>query len=108
MAKELTTEEREDRDRRVREKVRAKQQADRDQAAKDRAEHEAEVAQRAEEGKSELQKMLGRLDESEQRQVRLAAYTHILNGGWGTPNNLQEGVDQMCLRLARYVVEGRI
>lgn len=108
MAKELTTEERDDRDRRQREKIRARQQAERDQAQRERDAHAAEVATQAETGKTELIKAMKALSEPEQRQVRLVAYTQILSGGWGTPNNLQQGVDEMCLRLARYVTTGNI
>jgi hypothetical protein len=83
-------------------------QDERDRIMAEREEHAATVARENGDRRAELDLVLEALKEPERRQVRLHAYLHVLNSDWGTPTNLQEHVDGQTLRLARYMVEGKV
>lgn len=85
-----------------------KQQDIRTQFEAEKAAHEATVAREAEERRTELELMMEVLKEPERRAIRIAAYTHVLNSDRHTPNNVQEYVDSVALRLARYAIEGKV
>lgn len=105
----------------------AKEQADLDKRAKaeaaarkkiedarklqedERAAHRATLEQEAKASASELDKMMEELSVPEQRQVRLRAYLHTLSSDWASEaSSLQATADGFALRLARYMVTGRV
>lgn len=69
--------------------------------------HKQEMAKMAALKQSELETLLGVMDEQEARSVRLQAYLRALDAGHGSQRERQLHADTLALRLARYMVEGR-
>lgn len=82
--------------------------AQRQQQADERKLHQDAIAAENAKSASELDVLLEKLPEPEQRQVRMHGYLVALNGQHDTPGNLQAHVDQQTLRLARYMVTGKV
>lgn len=74
----------------------------------EREAHRRTVEQEAEKSRAGLDECMKELTKPEQRQVRLQAYLHVLRGDWDQPTHLQTAVDAIALRLARYMVEGKV
>lgn len=83
-------------------------QEERERVQREREEHLATVARESEDRKTELELLMDALKEPERRQVRMHAYLHALNDDWGLSNNVQAKVDEVALRLARYMIEGKV
>jgi hypothetical protein len=81
---------------------------ERKRLADERQEHVATLAAEAEKSKSELDEVLEKLTAPERKHVRLQAYLHILKSDWDMPNQLQTHVDNVALRLARYMADGKV
>ena len=82
--------------------------AERKAQADERALHQATVTAENQKAKSDLDKLLDELPEPEQREVRMRAYLLVLGGGVDTPSELQAGVDNIALRLVRYMTTGKV
>jgi hypothetical protein len=83
-------------------------QEERERAQREREEHLATIARESEDRKTELELLMEALKEPVRQQIRLHAYLHALNDDWGLSNNVQAKVDEIALRLARYVTEGKV
>jgi len=105
---DMTMEEREERDRLQKAEIMRKQDEARAAAEAERREHLSALELEAVQRQDELGALLGLLDDAEQRQVRMHAYMHVLNSDWGSPSDLQAHVDNITLRLARFMVEGKV
>lgn len=69
------------------------------------AAHRAAIQREIDDTKAELELMMGELTKGEQRQVRMHAYLHALNGD-SHGGMIQTEADRTCLRLARYMTTG--
>jgi hypothetical protein len=78
---------------------------ERERAQQEREAHEAEVEAAAEARMSQLDAAMESLTKGEQRMVRLHAATIVFQQGY-QPGNVQERVDDLCLRLAKYTAAG--
>lgn len=98
-----------DEDRRAKAEAEAKKRLDDARAASEaeRQAHLKTMATEAEKSKSELDTVLEELKEPERRTIRLEAYRQVLSGEYDA-GHLQARVDDMALRLARYVLSGKV
>lgn len=98
-----------DEDRRAKAEAEAKKRLDDARAAAEaeRQEHLSTMATEAEKSRSELDKVLDEMKEPEKRTIRLEAYKLVLSGEYD-PGSLQSRVDDTALRLARYVMAGKV
>lgn len=88
-------------------KARARVDAARKLQQEERDAHQRTVDAEAEKSRAELDEVLEALSKTEQRQVRLHAYLHVLNGDFA-PNHLQSHVDGIALRVGRYMMGGKV
>jgi len=70
-------------------------------------EHRKELAKAAAAQQIELDTALGCLDPAVAQTVRMQAYLRAIDAGHGSRAERQIHADQLALKLARYMVEGR-
>jgi hypothetical protein len=69
--------------------------------------HRQEVAKEAAKKQSDLETLLGLMEETEARRVRMEAYLRALDAAIGTQWERQLFADTLCLRIARYMIDRR-
>lgn len=105
----MTAEEAEAQEKKAVDKVKKRHQEERQRMQDERRQHEDTLAKEAAAALTELDKAMADLKPAERQQVRLHAYLTVLQDReWGSPNNTQEAVDQLTLRLVRYMTTGKV
>jgi hypothetical protein len=99
--------EEEDRARTAEQKAKAKMAQANQQFIADAQEHQQSMAKAAAEKQTELETLLGIMDEHEARAVRMQAYLRALDAGHGNQRERQLHADTLALKLADYMVNGR-
>ena len=97
----------EDRQRTAEQRAKAKHAAANAAFQIEAQQHKEAMAQAAAEKQSELETVLGCMDEHEARAVRMQAYLRALDAGHGNQRERQLHADTLALKIANYMVTGR-